>query len=439
MKLDKVLYEAKDKIKLLEIIKDHLDLATELCHSPEEELPEKCVDLIKDKFSEVKDKLKDDKIFEKLLESKDVGWLLGFDREKAKERYLKLISECEDTIQRRDFSEESRKKLIKLCGLLSPIEDEITIDIQRNMKILALLAQIEDVCSMLKRFKDFDISIGPKSLNNLIEFTRRLIDELESQYFDIDIPKDDSISCLLYMYELFKSFRKLNDDALIIAPKVSDFLLLLSVTSEVLRNEGLSSQDLDKYMQTFEKIFRNVYEKVSVSGREELKSLRESLINYFSSALRVSQIFNIDNEMHYHTYIIDKLLSSHIIGVKDLKKVADLYKTIVDELTKEREYGDKYILSLLRLIVIAVIQQRFYRVPTTLTESWFKQILLEIIKFVNKMCDNEAIKNFDKILNYSIYSSDLEYLEGFIDFLYSLYLRKDYDRLENALKDLNFF
>lgn len=456
MELTKALNEVEDKIELLEIVKEYLDLATELClHSTEEELSEKCINLIRDRFSEVKDKLKDGKIFEKLLESKDVRLLLGFDRKRIKKLYLKLISECEDTILRRDFSKESREKFMKLYELVSLIGEEINRGIQRNVKILALLAQIENVCLVLKRFEDFNICIEQNSLENLIWFARVLIRQSTDlnlvltgspycmEYLEvIDIPRDDWVGCLLHLYKLFESMKREFESWFGPWQKeyaVRDFLLLLSVTSEVLKNEGLSAQNLDEHVQIFRKIFGNVRERVSVTGEKELKSLREGLVNYLSSALRVSRTFNIDNEMNYHTYIIDKLLSSHIIGIEGFKKVANLYKTIVDELIKEKEYGDKYILSLLRLIVIAIIQQRLYRAPATLTESRFIQILLEIIKLVNKMCDKDAIKNFDKMLNYSIYSADLEYLEGFIDFLYSLYLQSDYEGFRNALKSLNFF
>jgi len=432
MKLSDALYKLYDKEKLLEILEDsyYFDLAVEFCfHTPKEKLSEKCIN----KFNEIKDKLKEEKIINKIKKNK-ISLVV-----KPEEEYLKLISECENIIKRGESSEEFKEKIIRLydkvlypvlkseSGYLWRPTDPELVDIEINMKILRLLAQIEDVCLMLKRFKDFNIK--KNNLRDLIWFIERLFNlnyfYKENVIKAIDIPENDSISCLLHLYKLFKSLGS--------EYKFPDFLLLLSVTSEVLKNEGLSAEGIDRYIQIFKKVFKNVCEKIPISKEEELRNLRECLVSYLLSALKVSRTFSIDNEMNYHAYIVSKFSN---ISVKNFREFTNLYEKIVNELVKKKEYGRRYVLALLRLTAIATIQ-RIYRMSPTYINSNFIQNLLEIIKFVNETCDKEVIMNFDKMLNYSIYFADLEYLDGFIDFLYSLYLQRNYEEFKNVLRSLN--
>ena len=133
--------------------------------------------------------------------------------------------------------------------------------------------------------------------------------------------------------------------------------------------------------------------------------------------------------------IANKLISSGI-GATDFEEFARHYKVVVDSLA-EKEYGRRYIFPLLRLITIAIIQQKFYYELKRLTEQEFILVLLKIVEATNKDCTQRAINNFDKLLNYSVYLSDLEYLEGFVDYLYTLYLQGNKEGIEKTLKRLN--
>ena len=212
---------------------------------------------------------------------------------------------------------------------------------------------------------------------------------------------------------------------------IDNFVLLLSVTTEVLKSEELNMRCLNDYIPVFGKLCKRAFEKLE----KDFDKLKDGLRDYLSAALKVSQTLNIDKEMDFHTYIANKLISSGI-GATDFKEFARLYKVVVDSLAEE-EYGRRYIFPLLRLIAIATIQQKFYYGLRRLMKQEFILVLLKIVEATNKDCTQRAINNFDKLLNYSVYLSDLEYLEGFVDYLYTLYLQDNKEGFENALKRLD--